>query len=67
MASQGKVTSSAMPAVTSSQTIAPLPPLPPAFQKNDENAPKKTTLVFTKSTTISSSTPTNSDLYTLIL
>ncbi|MFS7984986.1 hypothetical protein Hanom_Chr11g00993051 [Helianthus anomalus] len=67
MASQGKVTSSAMPTVTSSQTSALLPPLPPAFQKSAENALKKTTPVFTKATTVSSSTSTNSDLYTLIL
>ncbi|MFS8002103.1 hypothetical protein Hanom_Chr13g01198171 [Helianthus anomalus] len=56
-----------MPAVTSSQSIALLPPLPPAFQKNTENAPKKTTPIFTKATIVSSSTPTNSDLYSFIL
>ncbi|MFS7930324.1 hypothetical protein Hanom_Chr04g00342901 [Helianthus anomalus] len=67
MASQGKFTSSAFPAVTSSQTNALLPPLPPAFHKSAENAPKKTTPVFKKTTTVSSSTPTNNDLYTLIL
>ncbi|MFS7975930.1 hypothetical protein Hanom_Chr10g00886481 [Helianthus anomalus] len=67
MASQGKVTLSTMPAITSSQTTALLPPLPPVFQKSAENAPNKTTPVFTKATTVSSSTLTNSDLYTLIL
>ncbi|KAJ0640405.1 hypothetical protein HanPSC8_Chr16g0710601 [Helianthus annuus] len=68
MASQGKTTSSSMSPVTSSQGIPPLPPAPSASQKNAENAPKKPTLVFTKATTdVTSFTPTNSDLYSLIL
>ncbi|MFS7917217.1 hypothetical protein Hanom_Chr03g00186481 [Helianthus anomalus] len=67
MASQGKVTSSAMPVVTSSRSISPLPPLPPAFQKSAENAQRNTTPIFTKPTTVSFSIPTNNDLYTLIL
>ncbi|MFS7981697.1 hypothetical protein Hanom_Chr10g00954021 [Helianthus anomalus] len=67
MASQRKFASSAMLAVTSSQTSAPLPHLPPAFPESAESAQKKTTPIFTKASTVSSSAPTNSDLYTLIL
>ncbi|MFS7985155.1 hypothetical protein Hanom_Chr11g00995221 [Helianthus anomalus] len=67
MASQGKTTSSSMSAITSSQGIPPLPHVPFASQKNANNATKKTTPVFTKApTVVSSSTPTNSDLYSLI-
>ncbi|MFS7907905.1 hypothetical protein Hanom_Chr01g00077001 [Helianthus anomalus] len=67
MASQPKNTSSSMPAFTSSQSIPPLPPAPSGSQKNAENATKKPTPVFSKGSTVSSSTPSNNDLSTLIL
>ncbi|MFS7902662.1 hypothetical protein Hanom_Chr01g00013831 [Helianthus anomalus] len=57
-----------MSAITSSQGIPLLPPFSSGSQKNAKNAAKKTTPVFTKTTTaVSSSTPTNSDLYSWIL
>ncbi|MFS7902761.1 hypothetical protein Hanom_Chr01g00015071 [Helianthus anomalus] len=61
MASQGKSTSSAMPTVTSSQTNVSLPPIPPPFQKNVENAQKKMSSVFqgSKTSITLSSTNTN--------
>ncbi|MFS8010730.1 hypothetical protein Hanom_Chr14g01300431 [Helianthus anomalus] len=35
-----------MPAITSSQTSALLPPIPPPYQKNADNTQKKTSSVF---------------------
>ncbi|KAJ0726241.1 hypothetical protein HanPI659440_Chr12g0468061 [Helianthus annuus] len=67
MASHAKTTSSSMPAITSSQSIPPLPPVPSGSQKNAENVAKKPTPVFSKPTTVVSSSPTNNDLYSLIL
>ena len=61
MASQGKATSSAMPAITSSSTGVSLPPLPAMLQKNNETGQKKSTAVFqgSKSSGNSSSNTTN--------
>ena len=68
MASQGKAASNVMPAVTSSQTGASLPPIPPMIQKNNDASQKKSTAVFqgSKSPGISSSNTTNNDVSVLV-
>ncbi|MFS7934448.1 hypothetical protein Hanom_Chr05g00391681 [Helianthus anomalus] len=64
MASQGKATSSAMPTVTSSQTTMSLHPIPPPLYTNVENY-EKTVFQGSKTSTTSSCTNTNSDIFVL--
>ncbi|KAF5773503.1 putative retrotransposon gag domain, aspartic peptidase domain superfamily [Helianthus annuus] len=66
MASSLKNTSTAMSAVNSSNGIPPLPPPPAGSQKNAEKRP---TPIFSKpsSSALTSSAPSTSDIFTLIL
>ncbi|KAJ0570566.1 hypothetical protein HanHA300_Chr05g0179491 [Helianthus annuus] len=67
MASSLKNTSTAMSAVNSSQGTPPLPPPPAGSQKNAEKRP---TPIFSKpssSSALTSSAPSTSDIFTLIL
>ena len=67
MASQGKAASNPIPAITSSQSGASLPPIPPMLQKNTDNSQKKSTAVFqSKSSGISSSSTINNDVSVLV-